>query len=345
VNAVPKNFPKVAVGGAAPEMNTGKIDDSKENVEATPEARLPFANISTGIDIARLAIRLDDSGSSQSVIAKPRTETNFDLIDGLEPGDLVVGLSLGGKSRAYLVKQLAVQSQSVVNDQLDGRPIGLTWNSANRTAAAFVGHASDLNLTFRAAGKTWKSDLVFQDKETESIWSQVMGLCVEGQLRGTALDVLPAVVTTWGHWKKSCPKTELVVLDQTIESVEPFTGKFSAANPRQNSISAAFVDGKFEVVDRKKLLDERVVNTKVGDQEVVLFYDVDADGVHGFQSRVGLRALTFEWRGTIFVDQSTETVWDINTGLAADGLMAQSSLTPIVVIETTAELWGATRPK
>ena len=172
-----------------------------------------------------------------------------------------------------------------------------------------------------------------------------MGICVDGQLQGSTLDALPSIVTTWRSWKKSCPTTELAVLDETVESTEPFTGKFSLANPRVNSIAVAFANGKFEIVDQKQLIDERVVNFKIGENRVVVFYDAAANEAHGFRSLVGSQEYTFDWRGTIFVEHGTETVWDTNTGQATDGSMAHAKLSPIILIETATELWTATRLK
>ena len=342
---VPKKLPKVALGGVGPDGAADLKENEEDKAEEKRIAELRDAKISEGVDLQRLAIPTVAVGAPGKTIAPPRCETNFDAVPGLDQDDLVVGLISESKSRAYLVKQLAVPGQSVVNDVFNARRIVLTWNNANRTAVAFAGQANGLNLSFRTAAKSWKSDLLFQDKETESIWSQVMGVCIEGQLQGSTLDALPCTVTTWGHWKKSCPATELIVLDETAESTEPYTGKFSSANPKVNSIAVVFADGKFEVVDRKKLIGDRVINTSVGQHAVVLFYNDAADTTHGFRSAVGLQALTFDWRGTIFVEHGTDTVWDINTGHATDGLMAQAKLTPIIVIETTAELWAATRSK
>ena len=38
------------------------------------------------------------------------------------------------------------------------------------------------------------------DHETDSIWSQPVGLAFEGPLRGTQLKLLPFQLTTWSNW-------------------------------------------------------------------------------------------------------------------------------------------------
>ncbi len=52
--------------------------------------------------------------------------------------------------------------------------------------------------------------LVMYDRETSSLWSQVIGQAVDGQLKGAELTVLPAMQTTWSRWIADHPETRVL---------------------------------------------------------------------------------------------------------------------------------------
>lgn len=58
-----------------------------------------------------------------------------------------------------------------------------------------------------------------QDLETKTIWSQVTGEALEGELVGFQLNVIPAVQTTWSKWFAEHPNTKLLKKpDQIVNS-------------------------------------------------------------------------------------------------------------------------------
>lgn len=69
-------------------------------------------------------------------------------------------------------------------------------------------------FTFGASGKLYKSGLVMYDRETESLWSQILQQAITGPMTGTKLKMLSAQETTWGEWRSQHPDT-LVLSPQT----------------------------------------------------------------------------------------------------------------------------------
>ncbi len=59
----------------------------------------------------------------------------------------------------------------------------------------------------------YRSNVLMYDKESESLWSQIKGEAVTGELTGTALEVLPSTLTTWKRWRKQHPETRVLSLD------------------------------------------------------------------------------------------------------------------------------------
>jgi hypothetical protein len=56
----------------------------------------------------------------------------------------------------------------------------------------------------------YKRNLLLYDRQTDSLWSQLLSQAVTGPLAGTRLSALPAEETTWGEWKKEHPDTKVL---------------------------------------------------------------------------------------------------------------------------------------
>ena len=67
--------------------------------------------------------------------------------------------------------------------------------------------------TFGVSGLLYKRNVLIFDRETDSLWSQLLGRAATGSLTGTPLRVLPSVQTTWGRWKKQHPQTLVLSFD------------------------------------------------------------------------------------------------------------------------------------
>lgn len=65
-------------------------------------------------------------------------------------------------------------------------------------------------LTFGVSGLLWQRNLLFFDRETDSLWSQLLSEAVTGPLAGTRLRILPARHASWAEWKKEFPQTRVL---------------------------------------------------------------------------------------------------------------------------------------
>lgn len=52
--------------------------------------------------------------------------------------------------------------------------------------------------------------MLFFDRETDSLWSQLLSQAVTGPLAGQRLEMLSGENTTWGAWKKAHPTTQVL---------------------------------------------------------------------------------------------------------------------------------------
>ncbi len=65
---------------------------------------------------------------------------------------------------------------------------------------------------FGVSGLLYKRNLLLFDRQTDSLWSQLLAEAVTGPLAGTHLLVLPAENTTWEDWKNAHPETRVLSL-------------------------------------------------------------------------------------------------------------------------------------
>lgn len=60
-------------------------------------------------------------------------------------------------------------------------------------------------LSFGVSGKLYRNSLIMYDRETETLWSHLLGAGVDGELAGTRLETIPAFFGEWGAWKALHP--------------------------------------------------------------------------------------------------------------------------------------------
>ncbi len=93
-------------------------------------------------------------------------------------------------------------------------------------------------LTFDFIRGLIKDNLVFVDRETGSIWSQLEGQAVSGKLKGQPLRMIPSIQTTWKYWRELHPDTGVLV-DPGQEGRTYFYGNFVPLLPRRGKPKAA----------------------------------------------------------------------------------------------------------
>lgn len=76
------------------------------------------------------------------------------------------------------------------------------------------------DLTFDFAMGLLNDNLLFVDRETRSIWSQLDGKAVSGPMKERPLKIIPSRQTTWKHWLALHPATR--VLEPKGEKGRPY---------------------------------------------------------------------------------------------------------------------------
>ena len=227
-----------------------------------------------------------------------------DAADYLAPEDVVFGLYINNEARAYPLRIL--DWHEMANDVVGGVPVSLAYCTLCGAAIAYDGRASNgATYTFGSSGFLFRSNKLMYDRQTRTLWNQLTGQPVLGELvnSNVVLDILPVVLTTWADWRELHPNT--LVLD--IETGHP--RNYTPGAAYGNYFASA--DTMFPVAQRSDALDdkaqvyvirieglpkaypidaltaERVVNDTVGATNVVLIAPGGALLVNGDNQYVG----------------------------------------------------------
>ena len=100
-------------------------------------------------------------------------------------------------------------------------------------------------LTFGVSGKLYKSGLLMFDRQTDSLWSQLLQQAITGPLTGNKLTMLPAEHTPWESWRSRHPETEVLSPDTGFKrdyGLDPYAKYREAGVPvfsKQTTASSA----------------------------------------------------------------------------------------------------------
>jgi len=121
----------------------------------------------------------------------------------------VVGVVIKGEARAYPLQVL--MWHEIVNDEIAGVPITVTFCPLCNAAIVFDRRLGDQVLDFGTTGKLRNSDLVMYDRQTESWWQQFLGRGIVGVMTGEDLKVLPSRLESMARFKARAPQGKVLV--------------------------------------------------------------------------------------------------------------------------------------
>lgn len=149
-------------------------------------------------------------------------------------------------------------------------------------------------LTFDFAEGLVDDNLLVVDRETSSVWSQLAGMAVSGEMEGTPLQAMPSQQTTWKFWRSQHPDTRVMVLPDTegrpylYQHVEPGERRRREGDHDTATVGMGLVIGSEEWFFPLQALAaaETPLQMEIGGQPTTIHYDaegltawaLDADG-------------------------------------------------------------------
>ncbi|MGI8805861.1 MAG: DUF3179 domain-containing protein [Thermoleophilaceae bacterium] len=280
-------------------------------------------------------------------IDKPKFVSQESADEWLADNEPVLVVELGGQARAYPIQIL--MWHEVVNDELAGRPIAVTFCPLCNSSLVFDRRLDGRELTFGTTGNLRNSDLVMWDRQTESWWQQLTGEAVVGELTDKRLRALASQTLSFKDFRESLPSGDVLSRDTGFERTygdnpyegydtpdqQPFLfeGETDERLAAKERVAAVFIGDDAAVVPFSRLRKNPVASFDLAGTPVAVMFKAgvasalddakisESDDVGtsaAFDRRLEGRTLDFERRGDAIVDRQTRSTWDI-TGRATDG--------------------------
>ncbi|MEE9215802.1 MAG: DUF3179 domain-containing protein [Anaerolineales bacterium] len=227
-----------------------------------------------------------------------------DQADYLLPGEPVFGVAINGDARAYPLR--IMDWHEMANDVVGGVPMSLAYCTLCGAGIAFDGRASNgQTYDFGSSGFLYRSNKLMYDRQTRTLWNQLTGEPVLGELveDNLELTLLPVVLTSWEDWLAQHPDTQVLELETGFERYylpgAAYGDYFSSTSTMfpvwqrgeqldtKDRIYALRIDGTPKAYPLNDIILEGVVNDQIGDTNVVLVANRGRVMVQGENRRVG----------------------------------------------------------
>jgi hypothetical protein len=208
--------------------------------------------------------------------------------DSLQPEDRILGIQLNGVSKAYPIGIL--NWHEIVNDDIKGKAFAVTYCPLCGTGVAFSSYVDGKAMNFGVSGLLFNSDVLLYDRESESLWSQILGQAISGQHKGRKLKKLAITHTSWSAWVASHPQT-LVLSEDTGYSRDYRRNPYSGYD-RSRSL--------YFQVSNKAPTDfhpkERILGVQVGERfKAYPFSEIDKANKELIEDEFGGQRYTIHW--------------------------------------------------
>lgn len=352
--------PPTSPPSSEPEAAAPPGEFNNQDVPATLAG--PLANWET--DFSRATVDLDEllvgiaASDPRDLIRpidnpvyEPVRETTW--IADNEPGVL---LDIDDDARFFPLSVLT--RHEIVNDTVGEVPVAVTYCPLCNTAVTFDRRLGDLTLRLGVSGLLRNSDLVMWDRQTESLWQQITGEAIVGELAGSQLTVIPAGIVRWSDFRSNHPDGRALSEDQGFGiryGANPYA--FYSSRDQPFGFFQGGVDDRLPALERvvgvtvgetekaypfSSLTDVRVVNDEIAGEPVVVFWGAadtadaldsgdiaNARGIGtgvAYDPTVENQTLTFEAvDDETFRDVETGSTWNI-LGRAVAGELIDTEL-------------------
>jgi hypothetical protein len=300
-------------------------------------------------------------------------------VRGLVAQEPVISVELDGEAKAYPIRIL--MWHEIVNDEIGGEPVSVTYCPLCNTGVAFRRPFIDGELLdFGTSGRLLHSNLVMYDRQTGTYWSQATLEAIVGPLAGRQLEFLPAQIVSWGDWRAAHPTGRVLSQDTGFDrpyGQNPYQGYDSPRNddpflfpgdpdPRLRATTRVLgvnaggspIAFPYDEISRFAVDGFSAVQTGVGAQDVVVFWKQgtasaldqpeiaasrDVGSATAYEPRSGDLLLHFEATSAGFVDDETKSSWDV-FGRAVAGPLRGEELRALPAVDHFWFSWAAFFP-
>lgn len=241
----------------------------------------------------------------------------------------------------------------------------ITYSPLTGTVMAFKSMAGRYPSVFGNEGVLYNGNLIMFDTTTGSLWSQLLAISIDGQLRGKRLERIPVYWCRWGGVKTRFPQAQVLSRStgykrnygkdpygsylrsgtyyddaRMVYPAQPMSNKL----PIKERILGLEIEGIYGALVIDAVRQARVLNQGLGLHRLVGMYDEDLDRVRIFDRRLPdgtlLEFQVFEGK---YVDKDTRSQWN-SDGECFYGRYRGSKLKPVLGLDSMWFAWYAFHP-
>lgn len=338
-------------------------------------AQLPPGTWKTDLSKRSIDLRELRSGGPPKdgipAIDRPKFVGLSDARQWLQPKEPVLVVDQLGAPRAYPLQILIWHE--LVNDEIAGTPILVSYCPLCGSALVFDRRAAGRTLDFGVSGLLRESDLVMYDRQTDSLWQQITGEAIVGELTGAKLALLDSKTLSFEEFARQYQTGTVLSRETGFDRAygrNPYTGyefgrgpimpvsrRTTGIRPLERIVTVSF-DGGTRAYPFALLRQNGIYGDEVKGQRLVIFFDdqtltpLDASSI-GSSRRVGSvsvfdpqldgKRLSFRKKDGRITDRQTGSVWNM-FGVAVEGPLAGKRLRALPHGVYFAFAWLAFRP-
>ena len=247
----------------------------------------------------------------------------------------------------------------------------ITYSPLSGSVVAFRSLAGRYGSSFGVSGNLLNGNSVLYDRISRSLWSQLMGVCLEGPLRGKRLQRIPVLWATWGGVKdrygglNSSFSGRAEVLSRATGhrrtyGKDPYGSYDSPGNyyddnrlpfpvshldsrlPPKTPILGLEADSAFGAIRKDAVQKARVLNFSLGVIPLVAVYDEGIGTIRVFDRRLPgqEKALSFIIFEDKLTDEQTKSHW-LPDGVCINGRLKEQSLQPFLAVDSMWFAWAS----
>jgi len=227
----------------------------------------------------------------------------------------VLGVYYNGVAKAYPIN--IMDRHEIVNDHFNVKPVVVTYCPLCGSGIAFEADAINGKPTeFGVSGLLYNSDVLLYDRNTESLWSQIMAKAISGPMKGQELVPINTLRMTLRAWRNLHPETLILSnetgfsrnyqgkaygnYDQEDRTYFPVSHNDNTFHKKEWVIGVE-INGAFKAYPIKKLSKNksRELKDELGGTVLTLSWDAKGENVRivsaSGEEIVGLQMFWFAW--------------------------------------------------
>ncbi|HKJ33205.1 MAG TPA: DUF3179 domain-containing protein [Balneolales bacterium] len=126
----------------------------------------------------------------------------------LDSTSVVLGVKIGDTLRAYPLQ--IMDWHEIVNDKINGTKFSLTYCPLTGSGIAWNRTIDGQTTTFGTSGLLYRNNLVAYDRQTGTLWSQMLEEGIHGDNISKHAKMFQVLRTNWYTWKKAYPNSEVL---------------------------------------------------------------------------------------------------------------------------------------